>query len=76
MNRTNGLVRNGVVTVMPICMPPDEGPGGGDGDRSIKYPVGEPKSMGALGALLIVGVIAAIIIGLAYWFFYGRGPSR
>ena len=32
--------------------------------------------MGALGALLIVGVIAAIIIGLAYWFFYGRGPSR
>ena len=55
---------------------PGEGHGGGDGDRSIKYPAGELKSMGALGALLIVGGIAAIIIGIAYWFFYGRGPSR
>jgi hypothetical protein len=32
--------------------------------------------MGALGALLIVVAVAAIIIGIAYWFFYGRGPSR
>ena len=37
---------------------------------------GKSKSMGALGALLIVAVVAAIIIGIAYWFFYGRGPSR
>lgn len=28
--------------------------------------------MGVLGALLIVAAVAAIIIGIVYWLFYGR----
>lgn len=32
--------------------------------------------MGALGALLIVVAVAAIIIALAYWIFFGRRPAR
>jgi hypothetical protein len=32
--------------------------------------------MGALGALLVVAVVAAIIIGIVYWFLYGRRGTR
>ncbi len=36
----------------------------------------KPLVMGALGALLIVAAVAAIIIGIVYWFLYGRRGAR
>jgi hypothetical protein len=32
--------------------------------------------MGVLGALLVVAVVAVIIIGIVYWFLYGRRGAR
>ena len=36
----------------------------------------KPMIMGALGALLIVAAVAAIVIGIVYWFLYGRRGTR
>lgn len=55
---------------------PTEGRFRAGGTRSFITPPEYLNGMGALEALLITVGIAAIIIAAAYWFFYGRRPSR